>query len=932
MSGLQSSVGLITGIPIQETVDQLIQISAIPRDRLISRNEQLTQRQTAISELLASVIAVQISSETLAKPSIFQEFNVASNDADVVSTSIVGSPVPGSFSFQPHQLAQKHQLVSQAFTSTSTPLGEGTFRLQFGGFANQAVSLAELNGGEGVSRGKIRITDRSGASSEIDLRYAVTVDDVLKAINTNTTINVSAEAIGDSIRLTDNTGQTSSNLVVQDLGAGTTAAALGLSGINEASATATGSDVVRLGELTLLSTLNNGNGVVFKKGVADLEFTFRDNSAALQVDFEDEQTIGDIIDTLNAADPTRLSAALSVDGSGIEITDLTADAGASFGVTALFGSAALNDLGLGGKVAGDTLTGARIQAGLKTSLISSLTGGQGLGQLGTIDLTDRAGASTTISLETAETLDDVIETINGSGVGLQASYNAARNGLQITDTTGGSGNLTIANGVDGRLTADKLNLAVDAAQDSVDSGTLGLQSLSENTLLDSLNQGDGVDDASFVVYDSNGNIGAVNIAVEELTTVGDVIDAINGRGIGVQARINETGDGILLVDTAGGTGTLRVEESGNGTAAADLGILGTATEVDLQGNPTDVIDGSFALQFEIGPEDTLEDLVQNINELDAGITASTFFDGNLYRLILSSERDGRAGELLIESGNSGLQFSTIAEARDAVILYGDPDSPAGGLLATSSSNTFESIIPGVDFTLQKTSPDLVTISTTETTDKVKSSVELFVEAYNKVIDKLDEHTKFESNGSENDTRISTGILFGTGEALRVEQTLSQLATGRVFGAGSIQSLVEVGIDVADTGKLSFDEEKFDAKYNDDAQAVIEFFTKVEEVPTPGGETLSVEKGVFHRFNLAIEQLSGEDNSVLVNASGNIQSKLESNQDRIDRMNILLDLERQRLLKQFVSLEATIQSIQSSQSSLATLQAIAAQAQSASFQA
>ena len=57
-----------------------------------------------------------------------------------------------------------------------------------------------------------------------------------------------------------------------------------------------------------------------------------------------------------------------------------------------------------------------------------------------------------------------------------------------------------------------------------------------------------------------------------ITTVADVIDAINAKDIGVEARINDAGNGILLFDTAGGSGTFKVEELGGGTAAADLGL------------------------------------------------------------------------------------------------------------------------------------------------------------------------------------------------------------------------------------------------------------------------------------------------------------------------------------------------------------------------
>ncbi len=53
---------------------------------------------------------------------------------------------------------------------------------------NRPKALNALNGGAGVRPGTIRITDRSGATAEIDLSTAVTVDDVLNAINGSTAI------------------------------------------------------------------------------------------------------------------------------------------------------------------------------------------------------------------------------------------------------------------------------------------------------------------------------------------------------------------------------------------------------------------------------------------------------------------------------------------------------------------------------------------------------------------------------------------------------------------------------------------------------------------------------------------------------------------------------------------------------------------------
>src|SRR5262249_12140417 len=141
-----------------------------------------------------------------------------------------------------------------------------------------------INGGAGFARGKIRLTDRSGASAEIDLRYARSIDDVLAAINDNHTINISATAVGDRIRLIDKTGQTPANPRVQEAGVGSTAASLGLSGITPSASQADGSDIVRLYSSLRLDQLNDRTGVDFDKALSDLTVQFSDGTTRT-VDF-----------------------------------------------------------------------------------------------------------------------------------------------------------------------------------------------------------------------------------------------------------------------------------------------------------------------------------------------------------------------------------------------------------------------------------------------------------------------------------------------------------------------------------------------------------------------------------------------------------------------------------------------------------------------
>ena len=188
MGRLQSSVGLITGIPIADTIQQLLAISARPRNRLIERTDQLRSQQVAVNSLAAGVIGVQFAGARLGDSALFQRKVATSSNEAVLGGTITGNPAAGSYQFTPIRQVQSHQLLSNGLASRSDGLGGGEVALRFGGYVDQGMALEDLNGGLGVQRGKIRITDRSGATAEIDLNFAQTIDDVLSEINDNSII------------------------------------------------------------------------------------------------------------------------------------------------------------------------------------------------------------------------------------------------------------------------------------------------------------------------------------------------------------------------------------------------------------------------------------------------------------------------------------------------------------------------------------------------------------------------------------------------------------------------------------------------------------------------------------------------------------------------------------------------------------------------
>ena len=827
MGRIQTNIGLITGIPIGDIVDQLIALSARPRDMLVERTGALQQEQIAVTELSALLMSVQYVSQNLGKPDIYNQRRVSSSNENLLAATMTGTPPNGTYQFTPLRMSQYHQMLSSGFKSDSDPIGEGSFTFRYGAHVERNSPLELLGGGAGITRGRIRITDRSGASAEIDLSTAQTVDDVLDAINSNTGINVTATTHGDRFRLIDNTGQSVSNLIVQELGGGSTAASLGLGGINAASATADGQDMLRLTNETELDLLNDGNGVAVSPVLHDLYYELRDGTTGTinfspivegSSDVDKETTLGEILEIINAQDPDKLRVDIGPDGDRLVITDLTEGEG-SFKIESAFAevATAAESLGIAGESSDGVIVGRRLLGGLSTVLVSSLAGGHGLGELGALELNDRTGASDTVVLSGAETLEEVIEIINRADVGIVARVNDAKNGIRLNDTTGSFASNLIVADADDKGTAGKLGLSVDTSADSADSGDMHLQVVSGNARLSDLNGGAGIKQGNVIIYDSQGHQDLLRVN-GDVETVDDLIRAINRLDVYVLAELNATGDGIRILDTAGGEGRLQVYESGSNTAA-DLHLLGGMEEVDIDGVVTQVVDGSSTYTVELGSNDSLTDLKEKINALAAGVAASTFVDGSSrpFRLSLISDRAGAAGQLVVDT--SGLNFSIdeTVQARDALLVLGQVNAAGSSVLISSNSNQFTNVVPGVSLEIKGTSNQTVTVSVEKTDTNLVATVRAMVERYNSFRQKLDKYTAYDA---ETDTRSA---LTGDSTALRLETELTRMMGSRFDSNGSFHYLSELGVTLSSDGTLQFDQATLRAKYSADPDSVESLF-------------------------------------------------------------------------------------------------------------
>jgi len=897
MSTITTGVGLISGIDIAGLVDALIQARRGTVERLQDRVSLFQQENQAVQTLEANVLSLSTALQDLDRADTFQSLTVNVSDPSVLRVTAGSGTAPGQYSFQAVQTAGTHELVSVGVADADqTPVGAGTLTLTTTGFLKRPTSLDLLNGGAGVRRGIIRITDRSGQSADIDLTNAYTVDDVLQAINSNTQVQVRALTDGDRLVLVDRSGSASGSLSVADV-SGHAAEDLGLAGTTSGDVLE-GTSVFRLTAEFSLDHINDGNGLFRIPGAPDMRITLADGTA-LDVSLDDARTVGDVLDAINnhADNGGKVTASL-VDGH-FQLVDHTAGTG-TLSVQDVNGSSVVRQLGLDVSSSGGVLNGRPLLAGMSSVLLRNLRGGRGITQLGQLSLTDRTGTTAVVDLSGAESLDEVLYAINtarsASGVKLQleARIDDSGLGIEILDTSGSTAsNLVIAD-VGGSTLATELGIAVNAAQDSVRSGPLHWQQVSEATsLANYAPDGGPVAEGSILITDSAGNQETVYFS-SAVKTIGDVLLRLNSTTrVAVRAELNETGDGIVLIDEAGGTGTLRVDEV-DSTTAADLRLLGQAQSSGGQQR----IVSRKATVVTVDSDDTLRDVAQKINDSGAGVVASVINTGsavNPYRLVLRSKQTGLDGRFAVLADGTPLDFSVTAEGRNALLRVGGES----GYLFTSSTNTFNDVLSGMDVQVLRASSSPVTVDVRRDTSAVQDALQTFVDRYNAFRRTVGDLTKFDPETNER------GPLQGSTFVLRVTSRLEAALSRQVLGGGSVRSLADLGVTVRSDGTLKLDTERLNEVLDTDFDAVAQFFRNESN-------------GFAKQMLSAVESLTDVTTGAFALQENSLQESIDSLNGRIDDLEAILERERERLLRQFIAMEQALGALQDQQQALTQL--------------
>ncbi len=891
MPNITSTTGLISGINTKDIIDQLIALDGQQAKLYQTRIDTISAQKTAYTSLVSQLTTIQTSGFALSRPTTFNGTVAKSSNSDVLSaTTSAGAPV-GTYQFQVARLVTSQQTISGGFTSADSLVGAGNITLELGG--GQAAShtlLSQLNGGAGVNRGQFRLTDRSGHSTVIDSSNAITLDDVVKKINTSIDVSIHASISNNHLVLTDTTGSTVQQINVTDLGEGTSAKDLGILGAGVGT-TLVGTNINTLGASSILNSLNDGRGVRTASSGPDFNIRTADGST-FDITLGSAATLGEVVNTINTTTGTKLTASIDPTTNGLKLVD-NSSGGGTLTITPVAGIGAAADLGLLATPSGGVLQGKTLLASLDSVLISSLKGGQGL-TLGKIDITNRTGTSAAVDLTGLTSLQDVLDKINTTaGLNVKATLNASGNGIAIADVSGGSGNLTIADDADATTTATLLGLnqTVDTTKTGLTGANLQRQWVSEKSSLSTYNGGKAVATGSFSITNAAGAIKTINIS-SSFTTLGDVIKAINNAGVGVTASVNTNGDGLLLTDTSGGAGTLTVANV-SGTAASDLQIAGTATGT--------TIDGTFEKTIVVTAADTLTSVQNKITTLGFGVKASVINDGSASapnHLSLTAVNSGIAGQVLIDAGTTNLNTQTLVNAQDSAVFVGG-DAAAQPLLVTSSSNTVTNVIPGVTLTLNSASSSPVTLSITRDADSIVKQVQGFADGFNAVITQIATLSKWDSNANQG------GLLLGDFTTQQIQQNLYQALQTVVTTAGQFHTLADVGLTLDDNANVTFDTAKFNSAYAKDPDAVKSLFTQANT-----GVGAAISKNLAALIDPVDGKITLETHS--------LDTKTQQFQTRIDDLNTLLAQKRLRLETQFANMESVLSKLQSQQTSISSL--------------
>ncbi|MEY4748214.1 MAG: hypothetical protein RIQ60_428 [Pseudomonadota bacterium] len=256
---------------------------------------------------------------------------------------------------------------------------------------------------------------------------------------------------------------------------------------------------------------------------------------------------------------------------------------------------------------------------------------------------------------------------------------------------------------------------------------------------------------------------------------------------------------------------------GSGTLHIELGTWRTSPAGFVERVPA----GSVTITIDPSAN-TLGDIRDKINAAHGGVSAAIVTDTGGARLVLRSTDTGAENGFRVTatddgsaSGTTGLgvlgypPVDTPPPGFDPMTLNqsaADASAKINGLTVTSKTNTFDNVIDGLTFKVNKVSATPVDVTVASDTAAMKKLVTDFATAYNDLAKYFSDQTAY------NATTKVAGTLQGDSAANGLRAQMRGIVSDTLggAGAGAFKRMAEIGLNPQTNGTLSVDGSKLDA--------------------------------------------------------------------------------------------------------------------------
>ncbi|MDH0865955.1 flagellar filament capping protein FliD [Mitsuaria sp. GD03876] len=301
------------------------------------------------------------------------------------------------------------------------------------------------------------------------------------------------------------------------------------------------------------------------------------------------------------------------------------------------------------------------------------------------------------------------------------------------------------------------------------------------------------------------------------------------------------------------------------------------------------------------PRDSLEDVRDKINASGAGVVASLVNDVSGSRLVLRSRETGAENGFRLtattatppEDGKPSLADLSFGGAGQPSRMTEDLRAAnakltVNGLAITSATNTIESAIDGVTFTVQKTGA--ATITASQDKESLKKTVSEFVTAYNAAIGLLRDNTKYDA---ENKTAAA---LQGDSTAVSLTSRLRGAVASGTTLPGAFAHLPDIGLTMGVNGAITINDTKFNKAIGQRADLKQLFMGVDKDHPD--------NSGIAVKLRTLTDQILGMDGALTTRTKG-LQENLKTNGKRVDALEDRVAAYEKRLRRQYTALDTSM---------------------------